>query len=151
MPDFYRIRKYERSIFRNGKKAKSLYGEYVKRGLKETPAFKGVGMEYINFAMKEARLFQLLFMREQPKKPTMETILPSIDENYEAILSSVKNSYNLSDEDSEKLYRHLWIYTHGIATLCATGMCAFTMEETGKMLTEVCIAILKDIKAEETK
>ena len=42
------------------------------------------------------------------------------------------------------LYRHLWIYSHGIATLCATSMCKFTGEEIGNMLTEVFKSLLKE-------
>ena len=128
------------------KAAKALYAEYVKRGLEDKPAFKGVGMQYILFAIKEPKLFQLLFMSEQQKKPTVANVLPVIDENYPEILLSVQNSYDLQKNDAEKLYRHLWIYTHGIAVLCATNMCIFTPEEMRKMLTEACISVLNEIK-----
>ena len=61
-------------------------------------------------------------------------------------LKSVKDSYDLTQNDAERLYQHLWVYTHGIAALIATKMCAFTLEETGKMLTEVRISVLNQIK-----
>lgn len=128
------------------KAAKALYAEYVKGGLKENPAFKGVGMQYIRFAMKEPKLFQLLFMSERSPKPTVANVLPVIEENYPEILLSVQNSYDLQQDNAEKLYRHLWIYTHGIAVLCATNMCAFTSEEMSKMLTEVLISVLNEIQ-----
>lgn len=133
------------------KAARDLYGEYVKTGLGEAIAFKGVGMQYIRFAMQEPKLFQLLFMSEQPQKPTVVNVLPIIDENYPEILLSIKNSYNIQDNDAEKLYHHLWIYTHGIAVLCATNVCTFTPEQIGKMLTEVCMAVLKEIKGGSTQ
>lgn len=123
------------------------YSGYVAAGLEQTgmPAFKGVGMQYINFARNEPKLFQLLFMTERARKPDVTEILPVIDDNYPQILSSVQNCYSLTREDSEWLYRHLWVYTHGIAVLCATGLCAFSAEEAGRMLTEVCTALLKEI------
>lgn len=130
--------------------AKALYAEYVKEGLKETPAFKGVGMQYISFAIHEPKLFQLLFMSKQEQKPNSESILTAIEDNYDEILDSVKYSYGLDVKDAEKLYRQLWIYTHGIATLSVTGMCNFTMNEIGMMLSEVFIPLLKEIK-EKTK
>ncbi len=128
--------------------ARALYGAYVENGLKrrDVPAFKGVGMEYIKFAIKEPKLFHLLFMSEQPKKPTVTNVLPVIDEYYSQILESVREAYALCEGDAQKLYRHLWIYTHGIAVLCATNMCIFTGEEMSNMLTEVCVSILKEIK-----
>lgn len=130
-------------------KAKALYREYIKRGLSDTPAFKGVGPQYILFSIHEPKLFQLLFMKEHDDVPELSAVLPMIDENYEAILSSVRDGYNLSHETAEKLYRHLWIYTHGIAALCATKMCRFTGEEISVMMTEVFISLLNRLKEAE--
>lgn len=128
-------------------KAKSIYTQYVKAGLENDIAFKGVGQAYIKFSKNEPKLFQLLFMKELPRQTGLEDILPVIDDNYDDILRSVKDSYGLSDEASLKLYHHLWIYTHGIATLFATGMCSFSDEEISNMLTEVFVSLLKNIKA----
>lgn len=128
-------------------KAKKIYTQYVKEGLENDIAFKGVGQAYIKFAKNEPKLFQLLFMKELPRQTGLEDILPVIDDNYDDILRSVKDSYRLSDEASLKLYHHLWIYTHGIATLFATGMCSFSDEEISNMLTEVFVSLLKNIKA----
>ena len=126
--------------------AKALYREYIKRGLSATPAFKGVGTQYILFSINEPKLFQLLFMNEHDDVPELSTVLPIIDENYDEILSSVKDGYGLSHETAEKLYHHLWVYTHGIAALCATKMCRFTGEEISTMMTEVFIGLLNSLK-----
>lgn len=126
--------------------AKALYKEYIKRGLAATPAFKGVGTQYILFSINEPKLFQLLFMGEHADVPELSSVLPLIDENYGEILFSVKDGYGLNRETAEKLYRHLWIYTHGIAALCATKMCRFTGEEISTMMTEVFIGLLKSLK-----
>lgn len=131
--------------------AKKLYAEYVAEGLKEDLAFRGVGNQYILFAVKEPKLFQLLFMTELKEIPTLSQVLPVIDESYDKILESVQNGYNLDRESSERLYQHLWIYTHGIATLCATKMCRFTGEEIGRMMTEIFIGLLKNIKGDNQK
>lgn len=127
--------------------AKALYREYIQRGLSEHPAFKGVGTHYILFAVKEPKLFQLLFMKEQSRIPELANVLPLIDESFEQILLSVQEGYGLDRVCAEKLYRHLWIYTHGIAALCATKICRFTGEEIGRLMTEVFTALLKNVKA----
>lgn len=128
------------------KAAKALYKEYVNEGLKNEIAFKGVGSAYIKFAIVEPKLFQLLFMSEQKEVKDIENTLMLIDESYEKILRSVKESYKLSEEEAKKLYQHLWVYTHGIATMCATKVCIFSGEEIGTMLTEVFSSILEKIK-----
>ena len=133
------------------KAAKALYAEYVQVGLHQELAFKGVGTQYILFAIKEPKLFQLLFMSEQSQKPSVAGILPIIDESYDQILQSVQNGYGLGKKDAENLYRHLWIYTHGIAVLCATNMCSFTAEEISRMMTEVFVSLLKEIQGGKTE
>lgn len=126
--------------------ARELYNEYVQRGLSENPAFRGVGTQYILFSIREPKLFQLLFMSEQPNIPDLSNVLPVIDENYEKILMSIEEGYKLDKKSSQRLYHHLWIYTHGIAALCATKMCRFTGDEINFMLSEVCASILTRLK-----
>ena len=70
--------------------AKMLYKEYVRKGLSQSPAFKGVGTQYILFSINEPKLFQLLFMTEHRQIPDLAGVLPLIDESYEQILLSVQ-------------------------------------------------------------
>ena len=117
--------------------AKELYGKYVEEGLKNQLAFKGVGVAYIRFAIEEPKLFQLLFMRAVEGEKDVSGILPVIDDNYDKILQSVQEPYGLEKEAAEKIYQHLWTYTHGIATMFATGLCSYTMEQIEERLTDV--------------
>lgn len=128
--------------------ARKCYNRYIREGLTKTegPRFKGVGEQYIRFAMEEPKLFALLFMKEQERHPGIEGVLPLIDENYEDILDSIVDSYGISDAGAQRLYQHLWIYTHGIATLLATKMCLFTPEQISGMMTEVFVGLLKEVK-----
>lgn len=126
--------------------AKDEYRHRVEIGLQDSLAFKGVGTQYILFAIQEPKLFQLLFMSEQPEIPNLSGVLPVIDESYDQILDSVQKSYDLNTETARRLYQHLWIYTHGIASLCATKMCCFTGEEIDRMMSEVFASLLKSIR-----
>lgn len=126
--------------------AKALYKKYIDQGLTWEHPFKGVGTQYILFSIQEPKLFQLLFMTEQPQIPDFSGVLPLIEGSYGEILLSIQKDYGINEFLTEKLYHHLWIYTHGIATLCATKMCRFTSEEISNMITEVCMSILKNIK-----
>lgn len=118
-------------------RAKELYGQYVEEGLTNQIAFKGVGMAYIRFAMEQPRLFQLLFMKAVQDSKNVSMILPVIDDNYDRILQSVQEPYGLEREAAQKLYQHLWTYTHGIATMFATGLCSYTIEQIGDRLTDI--------------
>ena len=117
--------------------AKKRYAEYVEKGLQETPAFRGVGTQYILFAIREPKLFQILFMKEQGEVLDVRHVLPVIDDNYDKILASLIDGYRIEEPVAERIYQHLWIYSHGIATLCATKMCQFTKEEIEQMMAEI--------------
>lgn len=122
--------------------SKELYGQYVEEGLKSQPAFRGVGMAYIRFAMEQPMLFALLFMSATQGEKDVSNILPVIDEHYDKILQSVQEPYDLGEEDAQKIYQHLWTYTHGIATMFATGLCQYTTEQLEERLAEVFQGIL---------
>lgn len=66
-------------------------------------------------------------------------------ESYHKILHSIMASASIDQQTAEKLYRHLWVYTHGIACLCATKTCQFSEQETQRMLTEVFQSLLKNM------
>ncbi|MGN0517174.1 MAG: TetR/AcrR family transcriptional regulator [Acutalibacteraceae bacterium] len=128
--------------------AKSFYAKYVQKGLQQTPAFKGVGMQYILFAKNEPKLFQMLFMSEKGAEDVHQ-LLPIMDDNYAIILRTLRDLYNLNEEESNRLYIHLGIYSHGIATLIARKVCNFSMDDVSKMLTEVFTSLLKEIKGDK--
>lgn len=128
------------------KVARTLYRGYIEKGLLDTPAFRGVGTQYILFAIEEPKLFQLLFMAEKEQVPDLAEVLMLIDESYEKILASVESSYGLAGASAERLYHHMWIYSHGIAALCATKMCRFSGEEIREMMAEVSTSLIRKIK-----
>lgn len=120
--------------------AEELYTQYVKKGLQAKLAFQGVGLAYITFAIEEPQLFQLLFMRAPStasNKENIDKILPIIDNNYEDILRSVQEPHGLSRQAAERIYQHLWTYSHGIAAMCATNLCSYTMDQITGRMTEV--------------
>lgn len=131
------------------KSVKDIYKRYVEKGLSEKPAFKGVGTQYILFALNEPKLFQILFMSEKTELPDINNVLPVIDENYGRILESITSEYGIEVKEAERLYKHLWIYTHGIASLCATNMCRFKDFEISEMMTDVFTGMLNKIKGEK--
>lgn len=126
--------------------AKKVYKGYIEKGIPQKPAFQGVGEQYVRFAVEEPNLFKLLFMSEKEELPEVTGALPLIDESYDKILLSISDGYDLSKEQAENIYRHLWVYTHGIATLCVTKMCKFSPEDIESMTTEVFLSLLKNVK-----
>lgn len=122
--------------------ANNLYQSYVCEGLKEPIAFKGVGISYIRFASDHPKLFELMFMKEHANVPSLNNVLGLIEDSYQAILNSITQSYKVSEKFAKELYQHMWIYTHGIASLIVNKMCKFSTEEISDMLTTVCKSLI---------
>lgn len=131
------------------KRINEIYGEYVEAGLKEDLAFKGVGKAYIRFAAERPRLFRILFMSERSDAPDKSTVLKKIEKHYGEILGSIIDAYGITRAAAEELYFHIWVYTHGIAALIATGTCTFTPEEISELLTQAFVALKERITGGE--
>lgn len=129
--------------------AKAKYRSFVEEGLKKSIAFRGVGMAYISFAIEEPKLFQLLFMSEVEQNDSLQSVLQSVEDSYDLILRSIMEPYGLDKEKAIKLYHHLWIYTHGIATMCATNLCRFKENQIEEMLSEIFKSLLPTLKREK--
>jgi DNA-binding transcriptional regulator YbjK len=129
--------------------ARALYNQYVAKAFAEPNPFKGVGMAYIQFAKHEPKLFHLLFMTENGAVPELADVLSMIDENSSQILETVQKEFRLDDTKARKVYQYLWIFTHGIAALCATKVCQFGEAEISAMLDDICRSILQKMKAGE--
>lgn len=124
--------------------AKACYKEYIDRGLAEEMPFKGVGRQYIRFAKEEPELFKVLFMTGKENIRESFAGIMAEDDNYERILKSVQEPYHLTAERAKRIYRHLWIYTHGIAVLFASGMSSLSEKEINDMISEIFIGLMKD-------
>jgi len=126
--------------------ARALYDAYVEKGLAEPLAFRGVGMQYIRFAKEEPRLFALLFMTAGKTAFSLADVLPMIDGNSDKIMASIQEAYGLSQALSYKIYQAMWIFSHGIACLCATGVSRLTEAEARELLTEAFMGLLTKVK-----
>ena len=120
--------------------------EYIRKALEDEKPFRSVGVAYILFASKEPQLFQLLF--QNPSKDPIrrfQDFLPMKDHSYQLVLDSIVADYPLNVEEASRLYQHLFIYSHGMASMVASGIYQFSMEEVIGLLTEVCQSLIKEM------
>ena len=67
------------------------------------------------------------------------------DHSYQLVLDSIVADYPLTVEEAGRLYQHLFIYSHGMASMVAYGIYQFSMEEVIGLLTEVCQSLIKEM------
>ena len=112
--------------------AEQVYQNYLLCDMQsgEFPPYKASGMAYIRFAREEKELFRLLFMRDRTGE--------SIQEGGEiaGIVELLQKSTGLSRERAYLFHIEMWIYVHGIATMCATSYLDWDREMISLMLTD---------------
>lgn len=117
------------------KKALKEFESFVGDALNFTPGFKYVGMKMVEFAMREPKLFQLLYMREHDGSQTFNMLVEELGELVGICIEIMQKDYELSREDAELLFGQTWLHTFGICVLVAGKVCALSMEEISTMLS----------------
>lgn len=127
--------------------AQKLYEKYVREGLADqsVPAFKSVAKQYLLFAKNEPKLFRLLFMSGIMLDENIK-YNPIISDNYQTVYSAFRNTYSLSEEETRRLFLHVGIYLHGLATLYTEKMCDFPIEFVGELMMELGTSLLHKMK-----
>ena len=97
------------------------------------------GIEYIYFAKSEPKLFCFLFMRSNAFAEIKRILIPIIEQS----ITKLMETYNISHEEADYLHDHLWMHTHGIASMIATNFCDWNLEKVSHMLEECKIAFTK--------
>lgn len=131
--------------------AMRLFESYSEKTDKAAPAFKQVGLQMIIFAREQPKLYRLLYMSEKPEAQSFEDVFTNLGEIAQTCIDVIKRDYGLDENEAKQLFKQLWIYTYGIGTLIATGMCSFDMDEAQKMLTLEFVATLTLLKQERAK
>ena len=123
------------------------FEEYAHKTSQNEPIFKQVGMQMILFAKEEPNLYQLIFMSAKEQAQTFDDVYSHLGSVAEECLDVLQSEYALSRSDAGAVFEHVWIHTFGIGELCATGMCAFSLEEISEMLTQDFFAMMMLMKS----
>ena len=101
--------------------------------VEEIPKYKQVGINYIKFAKKEKKLFQILFMTDVGLTP--DAFVLKSGEDYKEIEKLIKISANIKEEDIKDFHTKMWIFCHGIATLVANDTIKLTDNQIQDLLS----------------
>lgn len=124
------------------KRAKKSYDDYLKGCLDYYPAFKEMGLRWVQYSIDEPNLYRLLFFSGDQNEAAPCSIESEYLEIYDLILPVIKGEFNLSDEEAGDLLRQMIIYSNGIAAYCVNGNGHFTKEEIADSLSEACLGLV---------
>lgn len=126
------------------------FEKYMQNFDENVPIFKQVGEKMVLFGTEEPKLYQFLFMKEsKTASNTFDDIFDKLGESANLCINAIKNDYELNDNDAKFFFENLWIYTYGIATLCATKMCVFPENQISEMLSTQFQAVMVLLKSKK--
>lgn len=98
----------------------------------ETP-FVYLGLAYINFALKEKKLFQLLFLSSNRGNNSLYELLNG---RTGAVGKEITKAAELGCRNPSEIFMKMWIFIHGAACMGLTDDYDLSMEETLLLLKD---------------
>ena len=123
------------------KEALAVFGKALRKKIPCESRYLAVGLNYIRFSMEERALFRMLFMSDFGKT---DVVGARVEMDY--ILGVIEESKHITGENAQTIYREMWLFSHGIAAMMATGTAAFTEEEVRTMLSDVCRGLIGNLE-----
>ena len=107
----------------------------------EVESFEFLGRAYVKMALKEPNLFRFLYLGESPLSKPYN--LKDIGKNSNReMISKISAQTGLNEEQVVRFVRNTVIYSHGIATMVATGMLKGTEKGLMKMINDAADAFI---------
>lgn len=124
------------------------FEDYAKKAEGYTPAFKQVGLQMILFAKEQPELYRLLFMSENFGAEGFDDIYGNLGATADDCIGYIRRDYGLNAEEAMTLFRDTWIFTYGVGSLIASGVCRFSENDIQDMLSREFVALLELIRSD---
>lgn len=121
------------------------FGEYLREPQERASAYLSVGLNYIRFAGEEREFFKLLFMSED------KSDILAAHEEMPYVLDVIGRTEHISGEDARRVYEEMWMLSHGIATMIATGTARFSEPKVRGMLMDVYRGLVGVIREKDSQ
>ena len=108
-------------------------------------SFEFLGRSYVKMALKEPNLFKFLYLGESPIGKPYDLKGIARDKKNKEMITMIADQTGLNEEQVVRFVRNTLIYSHGIATMVATGVFKATEKEMMAMINDAADAfILKE-------
>ena len=120
-------------------------GEYAAKKAFLDSRNKVMGRAYVKMALKEPNLFKYLYLGESPMGRPYDLKGIARDKKNKEMISRIAEQTGLNEEQVIRFVRNTLIYSHGVATMVATGVFKGTEKEMMAMINDAADAfILKE-------
>ena len=108
----------------------------------EMQSFEYLGRSYVRMALKEPNLFKFLYLGESPMGKPYDLKSIGRSKAHKEMIARMCEQTGLTDEQVIRFVRNTLIYSHGIATMVATGVFKGTEKEMMGMINNAADAFI---------
>ena len=123
------------------------YNKFISEALNYTPVFKQYVIQLIEFAKKEPKLFQVIYMRESNESQRFDDIFYELGDSVDICIEVIQRDYGLTRDDAYKLFRQVWMHTFSICVFEANNIYHFSNDEISELLSMQFQGILMLVKS----
>jgi len=109
-------------------------GQVVLDGTNELAAFESMGRSYVRMAVREPNLFRFLYLGENTKGMVTRFSDIGTGAQGQERIGRIAAYFGITAESVKRYWQNTVIYSHGVATLVATGVIKATEEEMMDMI-----------------
>lgn len=122
---------------------------YIEKNADKSYYFASIGRCHIRLARDEKHLFCFLFLSKYMYVSSVEGIYRQCAR--QDVTKDSMKTLSVSEAAAKRLYLHMMLYTHGIASMIATGAADIPDEEIHELVNSAFYAFLDQIKEEKLK
>lgn len=122
---------------------------YVEKNADKDHYFESIGRCHISFARDEKHLFCFLFLSKYMCADSLEDIYRQCAR--QDVTDDIMRTLSIKEPDARRLYLHMMLYTHGIASMIATDAADIQNEEIHELENSAFLAFFNQIKEESQK
>lgn len=110
-------------------------------------AFESMGSSYVNTAIEKPNLFKFLYLGEGPVSRPFSLEDLTMGKENEALAAGIAEELGITKEQALKVMQNTIVYSHGIATMIATGVFKTTKKDAMKLIKDASQAFIMKVGA----
>lgn len=123
-------------------KSAEFFSDYMLKKKSNQPFYLTMGMAYIELAKRERHLFKLIAAIDDYETDEIREFLQG--ENSE-LPDRLPDTGELDEKQKRELFRMIWMFTHGVATVVTSNRMKLSDKEIKKLLTKAYEGFLQTV------
>ncbi len=122
------------------------HGEFLMKQNENVNPLLNIGIQYINFAVKESNLFKFIFQSDKFSNFDFKDLISNNENDISFIFEIIEKEVGITKEQARETFEKLFITAHGLASLYANNSMKYDESYCEKILQDIFLESIMNIK-----